>query len=78
MKTRKGIIFSFSLSLLITFPTQLFSWAPITHISVLRDVIKDKDSRLNPDIKRILDQNISYAQGGALGPDLFNSNRGRF
>jgi len=61
VKNTKAILFLFSLAFLITCPLEVLSWAPITHESILNDVIQDRDNRLNPNIKKILQElNIPY------------------
>ena len=38
-------------------------------MTLLDDILKDPS--LNPDAKRILQENLKYAKGGATGPDMY-------
>ena len=44
-------------------------WGPITHMTILDDILRDP--RLNSDVKKILQENLKHAKGGATGPDMY-------
>jgi len=71
---KKGKAF-FSLAvcvLMFSFPAKVFPWAVGTHQSIFDKVINSDSDNLDPNIKKILKDNESYARAGAFGPDLFN------
>ena len=76
MKSRlvSSIILTFLLLLILS--VEVFAWGPITHMTLLDDIINDP--RLNPDIKKVLQENLRYSKGGAMGPDLFYFSDKRF
>ena len=74
MKSSRNIVFLFILTLVITYPTQVYPGAPITHLSVLADTMNDPRMEHTPNLRElrgILAENYWYAQAGAYGPDLF-------
>ncbi len=51
-------------------------WGPITHMTILDDILEDP--RLNSYVKSILQDNLKYAKGGVVGPDMFYFNDKRY
>ena len=75
MKSRINILFLFIFAFVIAFPIQVYSGAPVTHLSVLADIMNDPRMEQTSDLRElrgILAENYWYAQAGSYGPDLFN------
>ena len=53
----------------VLLPSVCLCGGAITHMAIVDDVLKDP--RLNGEIRRILEEYIDYAKGGAVGPDMF-------
>ncbi len=74
---KKAFVISLLIFSLISFiEEKVKAWGPITHMTILDDILKDP--RLNPDVKKILQDNLKYAKGGAVGPDMFYFNNKRY
>ncbi|MBM3212615.1 zinc dependent phospholipase C family protein, partial [Candidatus Poribacteria bacterium] len=52
------------------------AWGPITHMTLLDEILKDPG--LNPEVKKVLQDNLKYAKGGVVGPDMFYFNNKRY
>jgi len=76
MKRKVLLTIILSFILLIASVAEVMAWGPITHFTLLDDIIND--SRLKPEIKQILQENLPYAKGGVIGPDLFYFSDKRF
>lgn len=50
--------------------SEVAAWGPIKHMTVLEEVIRHPD--LDPEIRNIVQDNLKYAEGGAVGPDQGN------
>jgi len=53
---------------LLCFENNAIGWGGITHMTILDDVLKNP--RLDPSVKKILEENLKYAKGGSTGPDM--------
>jgi hypothetical protein len=40
-------------------------------MTILEDILRDP--RLNADVKKVLQESLKHAKGGALGPDMYNN-----
>ncbi len=59
------------LLLALTVPAvRCHAWGPIKHMTILEEVIRHPD--LDPEIRRTMEENLKYAKGGSVGPDLGN------
>ena len=63
-----AVLFLF-FTLIVAFQNEVIAWGPLTHMTLLDDILKDVS--LNPDVKRILQENLKHAKGGATGPDMY-------
>ena len=70
MKKSKVIVLLAICASIFCLPVKVFPWAMGTHQSIFEKVMND--TNLDPNIKKILKDNESYARAGAFGPDLFN------
>lgn len=52
------------------------AWGPVTHMTILDDMLKDP--RLDSDVKKILQENLKYAKGGVVGPDMYYFSNKRY
>ena len=69
MKTKLLAIFLLFITLITFLQDKALAWGPITHMTILDDVINDPT--LDPNVKKILQENLKYAKGGATGPDMY-------
>ena len=69
MRTRAFTILFLFLALVGFCEDKAVAWGPITHMTILDDILKDP--RLNSDVKKILQENLKHAKGGATGPDMY-------
>ncbi len=66
----KTFLFLLFISILIGFSQdRAMGWGPVTHMTILDDILND--SRLDLKVKKILQENLKYAKGGVLGPDMY-------
>ena len=56
------------LALISLLDSSAIAWGPITHMTILDDILKEP--RLNADVKKLLQENMKYSKGGATGPDM--------
>lgn len=69
MRTRAFTILFLFFAIVNLFEDEAKPWGPITHMTILDDVLKD--SRLNQDVRKVLQENLKHAKGGATGPDMY-------
>jgi len=70
MRTKAFAILLLLFALVGLCEDKALAWGPLTHMTILDDVLRD--SRLNSDVKKILQENLKHAKGGAVGPDMYN------
>ena len=70
MRTRAFAILFLFFALVSFCEDKAIAWGPISHMTILDDIVRD--SRLNSDVKKILQENLKHAKGGAIGPDMYN------
>jgi hypothetical protein len=76
MRTKIFAIFFLFLGLFSFFGDKLLAWGPMTHMTILNDIMKDPN--LDPTVKKNLQDNLKYAKGGVVGPDMFYFNDKRY
>ncbi len=69
MRTRAFAILFLFFALVGFCEDKAIAWGPISHMTILDDILRDP--RLNSDVKKILQENLKYAKGGATGPDMY-------
>jgi len=69
MRTRAFAILFLSFVLVGACEDKAVAWGPISHMTILDDMLRN--SSLNSDVKKILEENLKYAKGGATGPDMY-------